>query len=106
MKHPILILLPMVIASTAVSTGAGAQSNQALNFAEMLRGEGYTDVEVEAVRGATRVEGVLNGTERTVVFDDESGAVVADRVNPIGREGLRGEAAASETNTDVSAASS
>ena len=82
--------IPALLASTALAMApaihAAAQSNQAANFAEALASDGFTIVEITSVDGQTKVEGIRDGIEREVTFDNATGTVVKDETGPADAE--------------------
>ena len=47
-----------------------------------LEAEGYTQIEVETEDGVIEIEGVLDGMEREIEIDAETGEILSDEIEP------------------------
>ena len=64
--------------ATAILMATTALAGPVEDLVAQLEAEGYTNIEVEVDGAETEIEGVLNGMEREITVNSETGEILAD----------------------------
>ena len=62
--------------------GTAALAAPVDDLVAQLEAEGYTDIEVETEDGLIEIEALLNGMEREIELDAETGEILSDVTTP------------------------